>query len=172
MIAAELKKLAAAGVPVLWRPLHEAEGGWFWWGAKGPEPFKGLWRLMFDRFTRTHGLHNLIWVFTAGNKPEWYPGDAYVDIVGADSYPSDPGDPLSGTWEALRQTFDGKKLLALTEFGGVPDVARMKRFGVRWSYFVSWTGAFGPHKMSKDALTRIYRSPDVINQDEQKPLPR
>lgn len=39
-IAAQLKKLNDAGVPVLWRPLHEAEGGWFWWGAKGPEVCK------------------------------------------------------------------------------------------------------------------------------------
>lgn len=39
-IAVELKKLSAAGVPVIWRPLHEAEGKWFWWGAKGPEPCK------------------------------------------------------------------------------------------------------------------------------------
>ncbi|MBV9850549.1 MAG: beta-mannanase, partial [Armatimonadetes bacterium] len=52
-IAAQLQKFADAGVPVLWRPLHEAEGGWFWWGAKGPEPFKALWRLMYDRFTNT-----------------------------------------------------------------------------------------------------------------------
>lgn len=39
-IAVELKKLQDAGVPVLWRPLHEAEGKWFWWGAKGPEACK------------------------------------------------------------------------------------------------------------------------------------
>jgi mannan endo-1,4-beta-mannosidase len=39
-IAVQLKKLSDAGVPVLWRPLHEAEGAWFWWGAKGPEPCK------------------------------------------------------------------------------------------------------------------------------------
>ena len=49
VIALELKKLQAADIPVLWRPLHEAEGGWFWWGAKGPEAFKSLWeRSMID----------------------------------------------------------------------------------------------------------------------------
>ena len=52
-------------VPVLWRPLHEAYGGWFWWGACGPKAFEQLWRLMFTRFTQVHQLHNLIWVYTA-----------------------------------------------------------------------------------------------------------
>ncbi|MBC8134990.1 MAG: beta-mannanase, partial [Fibrella sp.] len=66
VIAKELKKFQAAGVPVLWRPLHEAEGGWFWWGAKGPEPLKKLWRLLYDRLTNKHGLHNLIWVYSSG----------------------------------------------------------------------------------------------------------
>ena len=76
-IAVQLQKFSDAGVPVLWRPLHEAEGGWFWWGAKGPEPFKKLWRLMYDRFTNVHHLHNLIWVDCSGTNPDWYPGDAY-----------------------------------------------------------------------------------------------
>lgn len=167
-IAVQLQKFAAADIPVLWRPLHEAEGGWFWWGAKGPDAFKKLWRLLYDRLTRLKSLHNLIWVYN-GVKPEWYPGDAYVDIVGVDAYPSDPGDPLSETWEALLQRFDGRKLLAVTEFGGVPDVETMRRYGVRWAYFVSWTGDLGPKKLSKEALARLYRSPAVINRDGLRP---
>jgi len=161
-IAVQLKKFADAGIPVLWRPLHEAEGKWFWWGAKGPEPFIRLWRLMFDRLTQTHGLHNLIWVYT-GTDPAWYPGNAYVDVVGIDAYPSDPGDPLSSEWEALKRRFDGKKLLALTEFGGVPDVPKMRRFGVRWAYFVSWSGT--PQNAPSGALTRGYHSDAVVNRD-------
>jgi len=162
-IAVPLQKLSDAGVPVLWRPLHEAEGGWFWWGAKGPGPFKKLWRLMFDRLTNTHHLHNLIWVDCSGTDPAWYPGDDVVDVVGIDKYPSDVGDPLSGTWETLKARCDGKKLLALTEFGGVPDVEKMRRYGVRWSYFVSWTDALGPHKMSPEALRRIYGGDAVVS---------
>lgn len=164
-IAVELKKLAAAKVPVLWRPLHEAEGGWFWWGAKGPEPFKALWRLLYKHLTEKHNLHNLLWVYT-GIKPDWYPGDTLVDIVGIDAYPSSPADPLSGDWDSLLRRFDGKKLLALTEFGGVPDVERLRRFGVRWSYFVSWVGDLGPKKMSNTDLTRIYRSTTVTNRSD------
>jgi mannan endo-1,4-beta-mannosidase len=165
-IAVQLQKLSDAGVPVLWRPLHEAEGGWFWWGAKGPEPFKQLWRLMYDRLTNYHHLHNLIWVYCAGTDPAWYPGDAVVDVVGIDQYPSDTSDPEVGVWETLAKQHGDKKLLALTEFGGVPDVAKMARYGVRWSYFVSWQGDLGPHKMSQPDLTRIYDSPLVINKND------
>jgi mannan endo-1,4-beta-mannosidase len=84
-IAVELKKLQDAGVPVLWRPLHEAEGAWFWWGAKGPEPCKKLWRILYERLTVHHGLNNLIWVWNSV-RPAWYPGDDVVDIVSADTY--------------------------------------------------------------------------------------
>lgn len=163
-IAAQLQKFSDAGVPVLWRPLHEAEGGWFWWGAKGPDAYKQLWRLMHDRLTQVHHLHNLVWVYSSGTKPEWYPGDQYVDVVGVDSYPSDVSDPLSSTWDTLLTQYGGRKLLALTEFGGVPDIAKMRRYGVRWAYFVSWSGSLGPRKMSAADLKRIYREPSVVNQ--------
>ncbi|MDR3692516.1 MAG: glycosyl hydrolase [Fimbriimonas sp.] len=162
-ISVQLKKFSDARVPILWRPLHEAEGGWFWWGAKGPGPFVKLWRLMYDRLTRVHGIHNLIWVFTVGADPNWYPGDAYVDVLGVDAYPGDHSDPLSSTWESLKDKFDGKKLLAISEFGGVPDVSRMRRFGVEWAYFVSWNGTVRPPGTPVEALTRIYRDASVSN---------
>ncbi len=160
-IAVQLKKFDDAGIPILWRPLHEAEGGWFWWGAKGPEPFKKLWHIMYDRLTVKHDLHNLIWVYTSGGKADWYPGDDVVDIVGADSYPDDLSDPLSSTWSDLAKQFDGKKLIALSEFGGVPDVAKMKQFGVRWSYFATWTGR--AKKVPLDKVKALYTAPGVLN---------
>jgi mannan endo-1,4-beta-mannosidase len=84
-IAVQLKRLQDAGVPVLFRPLHEAEGGWFWWGAKGPEPAKKLWGLLYDRLTNYHKINNLLWVWNS-IAPEWYPGDEAVDILSADVY--------------------------------------------------------------------------------------
>ena len=163
-IAVQLKKLSDADVPILWRPLHEAEGGWFWWGAKGPQPFIQLWRLLHDRLTHEHHLHNLIWVYTSAGNPAWYPGDEYVDVVGADDYPVDLRDTFSVDWETLLSQFAGRKLLAISEFGGVPDVQSMRNLGEYWSYFVSWSGELGPHKMSDDDLRRIYNSSAVINQ--------
>ena len=160
-IAVQLQKLQAAGVPVLWRPLHEAEGGWFWWGAHGPDAFKQLWALLYDRLTNFHHLHNLIWVYsdTEGLNPAWYPGDDKVDIVGVDSYPSDVGDPLSSDWDTMFKQHGPKKLLALTEFGGVPDVDKMRQYGVRWSYFVTWTGFLS--KTPPAVVKRVYNSASV-----------
>jgi len=164
-IGGELKKLSDEHIPILWRPLHEAEGKWFWWGAKGPESFKKLWRLMFNRLTIDHRLHNLIWVLT-NDDPAWYPGDDVVDILGIDAYPSDRSDPVSERWEAMKARFDGKKLIALTEFGGVPDIEKMHRFGVWFSYFSPWSGPYGPTSMPTNTVMRIYQSSDVLTLDE------
>lgn len=169
-IAVQLKKFASNNIPVLWRPLHESEGGWFWWGAKGPETFKQLWRLLHQRLTTYHGLHNLIWVLTSEN-PAWYPGDDVVDVVGVDAYPTDKSDALSGQWQALLARFNGKKLLALTEFGGVPDIEKMQRFGVWWSWFAPWTGTLGPTGMPTTTVNRIYQSPAVFTLDEANAVP-
>jgi mannan endo-1,4-beta-mannosidase len=175
MVAGELRKLADRGIPVLWRPLHEAEGGWFWWGSKGPRPFVQLWRLMHDRLTRMQGLHNLIWVYTGTANPDWYPGDDVVDIIGIDEYPADVRDPLSATWDDVQASFGGRKLVALSEFGGAPDMAAARRLGVTWAYFASWNKDLGPRKMEPATLKSIYTDPGVINlvelpKDRWKPL--
>lgn len=161
-IAAQLKRLADADVPVLWRPLHEAELKCFWWGAKGPKPLVQLWRLMHDRLTNYHKLHNLIWVFTSNGDLSWYPGDDVVDIVGIDVYPPDRRDSTSQLWDDLQERFDGKKLLAITEFGPVPDLQRMAELGVRWSYFVIWSGWVKPEKISAEELKRLYGQPSMV----------
>lgn len=167
-IAAKLKELQDAGVPVLFRPLHEAEGGWFWWGAKGPEPAKALWRLLFDRLTHHHGLNNLIWVWNSVS-PQWYPGDDVVDIVSFDSYPP-PGDygPVIQPYESLQALVQGKKLIALTENGAIPDPDLLPVYGAYWSWFCTWTGDFltgGSHN-SLEHLKKVYHSEYVITHDE------
>jgi|SRR5208283_3163365 len=161
-IAVQLKKFSDAGIPILWRPLHEADGTWFWWGARGPGPFKALWRLLYHRLTDEHQLHNLIWVYS-GEKPDWYPGNDVVDIVGADEYPKNPDDPLVPQWRPLIARFNGVKLVALTEFGGVPDVERMQASGVWWSYFASW---YGTKSVPEASIARTYRSTAVVTLEE------
>lgn len=85
-----LQQLEDAGVPVLWRPFHELDGGWFWWSKGGSDAFVKLWQLMYSRYTDYWGLDNLIWLLgysgNGGNMASWYPGDAYIDLIGADSY--------------------------------------------------------------------------------------
>lgn len=89
LIADGLKQLKDAGVVVLWRPFHEMNGDWFWWGAQKPGAFIAVWRQMFDYFTKTKGLDNLLWVYGPNhgrNTVTYYAGDHYVDIVGLDTY--------------------------------------------------------------------------------------
>ena len=143
-IAVELQKFETAGVPVIWRPLHEAQGGWFWWGAHGPDTFKQLWNLTYDRLTNVHGLHNLIWEFTAavdGNHLAWYPGDDVVDMVSMDIY-TDPSSSMSGQWYDILQHYNGRKLIALSETGTLPNPVLMEQWGIDWSYFAPWNGTY------------------------------
>ena len=167
-IAVQLKRLQKAKVPVLWRPLHEAEGGWFWWGAKGPEPAKKLYRLMYDRLTNYHKLNNLIWVWNSEN-PAWYPGDAYVDIVSIDSYPQ-AGDygPLSNRYDNLKGLVNDRKLIALTENGPIPDPDLLQLYRADWSWFVTWSGNFIQDGIQNDRqhLIEVYNHPYVLTLDE------
>jgi mannan endo-1,4-beta-mannosidase len=89
LLADGLLELKNAGVVVLWRPFHEMNGGWFWWGAQNPDAFIKVWRHMFDYFSNTKGLDNLLWVYGpnhGSNTAKFYAGDAFVDIVGLDAY--------------------------------------------------------------------------------------
>lgn len=125
-IAVQLKALQTADIPILWRPLHEASGGWFWWGASGPESYIKLYQLLYDRLTNYHGIHNLIWVWNGQNK-DWYPGDEYVDIVGTDIYPGEKvyNSQAAKFNELLDWNGTNKKIVAMTENGCMfdPDLA-------------------------------------------------
>ncbi len=144
-IGTQLQKFQAAGVPVIWRPLHEAQGGWFWWGAHGPDSFKQLWRLMHDRLTNHDGLHNLIWEFTSsaaeGNYMDWYPGDDVVDMVGLDIY-TDPASSMSGQWYDMLNQFNGKKMLSLSESGTLPNATALNTYNIGWDYYSMWQDGF------------------------------
>lgn len=166
--AAQLGKLRDAGVPVLFRPLHEAEGGWFWWGAKGPGPAVELYRLLYDRLTNVHKLDNLIWVWNS-TAPEWYPGDDLVDIVSYDSYPR-PGDygPAQEAYARLAELTGGRKLIAMSENGPVPDPDAMFKDGATWSWFCTWSGDHLTDGRSNDLehLRRVYNHERVVTLDE------
>jgi len=160
-IAAELAKLQEKNIPVLWRPLHEAEGGWFWWGAKGPEPCKKLWLLMFDRMTNHHKLNNLIWVWNSVD-PDWYPGDDTVDIVSFDSYPgANNYSPVSNQFQNLVKLSNNKKLIAMPENGAIPDPDLMAIYHVHWSWFCTWNGVIRDQN-SDEHLRHVYNHPNVI----------
>ncbi|MGN0213622.1 MAG: glycosyl hydrolase [Muribaculaceae bacterium] len=153
-VAGYLKLLQDAGIPVIWRPLHEAagsyskyqtNGAWFWWGDKGVDYTKKLWILLYDKLVKEYKLNNLIWVWTVqvvegceSDALAAYPGNEYVDIVGVDIYAEDT--------EAKKSQFDyvnnnvtrGKKLIALSECGNIPNPDKCFAQGDTWSWFMVW----------------------------------
>lgn len=171
-IAVQLKKLQDARVPVLWRPLHEAEGKWFWWGAKGAAPCKWLWRLMFDRLVNHHSIHNLIWVWTTtatADALNWYPGDAYVDVVGADIY-LPAGTYLSSflAFDNIAALYGGRKIITLSENGPIPDPEKLFAEKAAWSWFDTWSGDFITDGISntENHIDAVFNHDYVITLDE------
>lgn len=139
-IAYQLKRLQSAGVPVLWRPLHEAEGGWFWWGAKGSAPAKQLYHIMYERLTKVHGLNNLIWVWNSVAQ-DWYPGDEVVDIVSTDVYAQGNG-PMSAQYNELVALGKDRKMVAAAEVGAAPRPDLLVAYGAHWLWFCTWGDSF------------------------------
>ena len=144
---AELRKLDEAGIPVLWRPLHEARGKWFWWGNAGADACKALWQLL----RREMGdLHNLIWVWTVqvddhfGEAQQWYPGNERVDLVGVDIY-EEVHESFAEEFRFAAEVSSSRKVIALTECGAMPDVDKMLDEGAAWAYCMPW---YGDHTQS------------------------
>lgn len=175
-IAQQLLKLQDAGVPILWRPLHEASGGWFWWGKKGAEPYKELYRLLYDKLTNEYKINNLIWVWN-GQDPEWYPGDEYVDIIGEDIYPGEQvyTSQINKYLDAVKYT-DTPKMVVLSENGCVPDPDLLKRDGAMWGFWCTWGGEFVAQSSAfykysdtytdAESLKKFYDNEIVITLDE------
>ena len=170
-IAMQLKKFQRAGVPVLWRPLHESPGNFFWWNNGQPASsaatsFKTLWQLMYTRLTVRHQLHNLIWVYSVNDLPlaTWYPGDTYADITGTDVYKA-PSANMTDNWAAMQNQFAPRKLVALTESGTLTDPDRVRGYGTWWSWFCGWQGSY-IRTQPTPFLQRVYLDADVITRDE------
>lgn len=168
-ISGQLKRFQEAKIPVIWRPLHEAAGGWFWWGAKGAAPCKKLWQVMFNRMVNVNGLHNLIWVWThEPNDDAWYPGDEYVDIVGRDIYRD--GDHSSQVLEFNDMTvrYGGKKMVTLSECGSFPDADNLVKDAAGWSWMMVWNGDFVRNSKynSVDLWKKFMASDYVITLDK------
>lgn len=163
-IATQLKKLSAAGIPVLWRPLHEAGGAWFWWGAKGPSACRKLYGIVYDRLTNYHGLNNLIWVWSTP-ETDWYPGNDSVDIVGYDSYPGAYNyDPQKAAFDRLYNLVNGEKLIAMSENGPIPDPDECLEYDAPWSYFMSWSDLVTQQNTNQH-ISEVYNNFNVITME-------
>jgi mannan endo-1,4-beta-mannosidase len=169
VIAWFLKQLQYASVPVLWRPYHEMNGGWFWWGKKeGENGYKKLYRMLFDRLVNFHGLNNLIWVYDANevklgvdSYKTYYPGDDVVDILATDVYTE--GFSEDNYDELLELA--GNKPIALGEVGGFPslDIIRSQP---RWTWFMVWGDGSGRGSQGFRTFSDIYESDEAITWDE------
>lgn len=165
--AGYLKILQDSGVPVIWRPLHEAAGNynlygkknnaWFWWGRGGAEPCKQLYRLMRDTFEKKYGLDNLIWVWTLdatqGAEDEWadwYPGDDYVDVIGVDIY-EDNTNAKDRQYQACVNLAKGHKLVTVSECGNIPDPSKCFASGNKWSWFLVWSSGTKDYRYNTDS---------------------
>ncbi|MEO5909835.1 MAG: glycosyl hydrolase [Pelobium sp.] len=170
-IAFYLKELRDANVPILWRPYHEMNGVWFWWGDKrGKDGIAKLWQMMYYRYTNYHHLDNLIWVW-GGNGPRdlpkdeaysykyYYPGHQYVDILGTDVYHSDYEQK---DYQELLDLAEGRPI-ALTEVGTLPnkDVLEAQP---KWAWFLVWTSWLWTNNIA-ERVKEIYNSPETITHE-------
>ena len=175
-IAEVLQPLKEKDVPILFRPLHEASGGWFWWGTAGPEAYKKLYVAMYEKLVNEYELNNLIWVWN-GQDAEWYPGDEYVDIIGEDIYPGEHVYTSQGSkfLEAVNYS-EERKLVYLTENGCVFDPELVKRDNTMWGMWCTWSGEFvakdtniytlSEQYTEKEMLIKAYEDEDVLTLED------
>ncbi len=162
-----LQKLEDAQVPVLWRPFHELDGGWFWWSKEGPEKFKLLWTTMFDYLVHDRGLNNLIWVlcYTGNPDGDWFPGADYVDIAGADTYDNSIDSHLNMYNAVLDAIGDQHYPIAFHETGNPPNAEECIIDGAMWSWWMVWHTDW-LEAIDVDYLKAQYSSHLVVTHDE------
>lgn len=166
-----LKPFCERRIPILWRPFHESEGEWFWWGAKGPEVAKQLYRIMYDRYTHHHGLNNLIWVWNSP-LPEGYVGDDVCDVISLDLYPpKHTHTDLETEYHQLVKITPANKLTALGEIGVLPSIPRLAETHIPWIWYMTWSNDFGATEewTTEEELRAAYAHPYAVTLDT---LPR
>lgn len=167
VIAELLKEFRDEDIPILWRPFHESDGKWFWWGAKGPEVARELYKLMFEYYTSYHKLNHLLWVWNCRLK-EGYPGDSYVDIISADIYlPEYSATDYYTEYYDLINATTKNKVAALAEVGYIPDIKLLEQSRIPWAYYMTWSKEFciGEQYNKKENLKLMYHSSYAVVSD-------
>lgn len=94
-VISNLKGSKGELIPIIFRPFHEFDGSWFWWGADycSAGDYKAAYQFTVEYLRDTKGVHNIIYAFSPDNSYSTladylsrYPGDAYVDVLGMDNY--------------------------------------------------------------------------------------
>lgn len=193
-LAEQIQKLQDANVPIILRPLHEAEGGggesgsWFWWGKAGSAVYKDLWKLTYNTLTEKYGLHNIIWEWNSyayATSENWYPGDEYVDLIAYDKYNCtdwSTGSPvlvhndsaISSTFYTIMEKYGSKKMVAMAENDSIPTLNNLVTEKAGWLYFCPWYDGgsddtnflSNPMFNKEEDLIEIYQSDYCITLDE------
>ncbi len=172
-IAGYLRQLEDAGVPVLFRPYHEMNGDWFWWGGRpGAEGTAALYRMLFDRYVHVHHLNNLLWVWNvaaasskSGLPAQYWPGPGYADIVSMDIYrPYTQSD-----YESMLALAGARKPIALAEVGTMPT-REVLASQPRWTYMMVWS-EFAEDHNTPSQLRSIFNAPEVIDRGDPRLFP-
>lgn len=172
-IADYFLELQRENMACIFRPLHEANGTWFWWGNNGAANFRKLFRLVYDQMVTVKGVHNVIWVWNADpNAMDWNPGDEYYDIVSADIY-NESFDYSSNyiAFDKLKEQTAGKKIIALSENGPIPDIQQEIDDEAVWSWWMpwyqTWNGGF-VDKTSREEWKKCMTDSHVITLGDMK----
>lgn len=167
-VAEYLGDLRDAGVPVLWRPYHEMNGNWFWWGQK--DNFTELWDIMYNRLVNVHKLDNLLWVWNPNAPNEWsdgyepyYPGAGKVDVLAADIYNN---DYRQSYYEKLLKLADGKPI-GIGESGELPDPLILSRTQSKWVYTMTW-GKMLTEKNNLEQIKNFMSDDYTVSRDDYK----
>ena len=165
-VALYLKQLRDYGVPVLWRPFHEMNGGWFWWGNKSN--FKDIWEIIYQRYTHYHGLNNLLWVWSANANNEWttpardyYVGHNRADALGFDIYDN---AYYYSNYDELVYLAEGK-IISVTENGQLPDMTKSSLRQFKYSWFMTW-GSYLTSTNTDAVISAVYNHPYALNRGD------
>lgn len=192
-LAGYMKLLADQDIPVIFRPFHEAAGDyangpWFWWGADGTEVTKQLWDYLYNELTNVHHLNNIIWEWTVQTSDggslasvetmkNAYVGNDKCDLVGVDLYNDNDLFSDFDCWYAVRNVVDGKKMVALSECGKLPDVSSAIARGDSWLYFMQWyekNGETNKYEVINYSAPEIWKQvtdmPETLGRDDLKKL--
>ncbi len=156
----ELQKFADAKIPVLWRPMHEPPGSWFWWHTAGADKYVRLWKHMYNYLVNERKLNNLIWVYSGADNSgyrdsNWYPGNDYVDIAGVDGY----GANWQTYWDGLfTLSSNGRKMAAMTENKKFPPWSTSNP----WLFTTCWNNEIF-NSLSQTDFTNHYNHANTIN---------
>lgn len=167
-----LKKLRDAEVPVLWRPYHEMNGGWFWWGKQAE--FVKLWDIMYERFTEVHELNNLLWVWSPNAPDEWtdpfepyYVGPEKADVLAVDIYYN---RYKQQHYDQLSELAKGKPV-AIGENGQLPSPALLNSEQKNYVWFMTW-GKELEETNSKPVIQDLYEQARILTYDKLQAMER